>query len=112
MLSLPAPAAGGLDGDRLRDELADAGLGNPGSVELVGDDLVFRDLTESHRSIVEAALSKHTSRPVAADPNNDLAARIQAVHDDPQVSASVKKLAAALLGLNGEAAVAGRPTDR
>jgi hypothetical protein len=44
-------------------------------------------------------------------PDDDLAARIQAVHDDPDVPDSVKKLTAALLGLNGEAAVAGRPTD-
>jgi hypothetical protein len=58
---------------------------------------------------LQAALDAHVpAQP--ADANADLAARIQAVHDDPNVSASVKKLTAALLGLNGEAAVAGRPT--
>jgi hypothetical protein len=58
---------------------------------------------------VQSALDAHVpQQPGNADA--DLAARIQAVHDDPNVSAGVKKLTAALLGLNGEAAVAGRPT--
>jgi hypothetical protein len=61
-------------------------------------------------SALQAALDAHTPA-VAPTPDDDLAARIKAVHDDPQVSASVKKLTAALLGLNGESAVAGRPTD-
>jgi len=46
------------------------------------------------------------------DPSDALTARIQSVHDDPQVSASVKKLAAALLGVGSDSAVAGRPTTR
>jgi hypothetical protein len=60
-------------------------------------------------SALQKALNAHVPAP-AATPDHDLAARIQAVHDDPNVSAGVKKLTAALLGLNGEAAVAGRPT--
>jgi hypothetical protein len=59
---------------------------------------------------LQAALDAHVPA-TTPDADADLAARIQAVHDDPNVSASVKKLTAALLGLNGEAAVAGRPTD-
>jgi hypothetical protein len=59
---------------------------------------------------LQAALDAHVPPPPAPSADDDLAARIQAVHDDPNVSASVKKLTAALLGLNGEAAVAGRPT--
>jgi hypothetical protein len=61
-------------------------------------------------SALQKALDAHTPAP-APTPDDDLAARIQAVHDDPNVSAGVKKLTAALLGLNGEAAVAGRPTS-
>jgi hypothetical protein len=61
-------------------------------------------------SALQAALDAHVPAPTAT-PDDDLAARIQAVHDDPNVPDSVKKLTAALLGLNGEAAVAGRPTD-
>jgi hypothetical protein len=59
---------------------------------------------------LQAALDAHVPAPTAT-PDDDLAARIQAVHDDPNVPDAVKKLTAALLGLNGEAAVAGRPTD-
>jgi hypothetical protein len=70
---------------------------------------VDRDTVDG--AAVQAALDAHVPAPPPS-PDDDLAARIQAVHDDPNVSAGVKKLTAALLGLNGEAAVAGRPTER
>lgn len=86
----------------------------------VGTDLVASDtevVVASEDSTVtaaqlKAAVDAHVVPAAPADPDSDLATRIRAVHDDPQVSASVKKLTAALLGLNGDSAVAGRPTDR
>jgi hypothetical protein len=60
--------------------------------------------------VLDTAMQAEADQQQPSDPSDDLAVRIRAVHDDPQVSASVKKLTAALLGLNGEAAVAGRPT--
>jgi hypothetical protein len=107
MIQVPAPAA--VHGDALTAELAAAGVPDAG-VTLVGDELHI-DAPDSARSKVEQVVAAHVPPPPPTAPDDDLAARIQAVHDDPQVSASVKKLTAALLGLNGESAVAGRPTD-
>jgi hypothetical protein len=108
VLRLPAPAA--LNGDQLSAELLAAGA--PSDVGLSGDDLLVFDASEAQEQTVASVVAVHTpSSAPAPDPDADLAARIQAVHDDPNVSSGVKKLTAALLGLNGEAAVAGRPTD-
>lgn len=73
----------------------------------------FYDVQDENadEATVRQALAAHVPA-TPTTPDDDLAARIKTVHDDPQVSVSVKRLAAALLGLNGEAAVAGRPTDR
>jgi hypothetical protein len=70
---------------------------------------------EVEADVPEADLRKAVDAapaPTSTSADDALAGRIKAVHDDPQVSASVKKLAAALLGLDGDAAVAGRPTGR
>jgi hypothetical protein len=97
-----------LNGKAIRlDQLA-AEVGTPLSasdteVVVTGEDSTVTATT------LQAALDAHVPAP-QVEPDADLAARIQAVHDDPNVSAGVKKLTAALLGLNGEAAVAGRPT--
>lgn len=107
MIDLPVPAA--LNGRQLQDELHAAGLGDA-EVAVLDDRLQVTGTDDE--TTVRAVVERHVpaGTPVQ-DPDADLALRIQAVHDDPQVSASVKKLTAALLGLNGEAAVAGRPTD-
>jgi hypothetical protein len=107
MIRVPAPAA--VHGDALTAELETAGVPDA-DVTLDGDELRI-DAPESSRSTVEQVVAAHVPPSPTPGPDDDLAARIQAVHDDPQVSASVKKLTAALLGLNGESAVAGRPTD-
>jgi hypothetical protein len=106
VLTFPVPAA--LNGEALTAELAAAGI--TASVTVSGDSLQV--VTDADHSAVERVVKAHVPPPPPASPDSDLAARIQAVHDDSQVSASVKKLTAALLGLNGESAVAGRPTER
>lgn len=106
MIVVPAPAA--LHGDALVAELRAAGIA-VAQVVVVGHDLHI-DAAEDQRPAAVRVVDAHVPPAPQADPDDDLAARIQAVHDDPQVSASVKKLTAALLGLNGDAAVAGRPT--
>jgi hypothetical protein len=107
MILLPAPTA--LHGDALTAELAAAGV--PDADVTLLDDQVRIHAPESARATVERVVDAHVPPTPPTPPDVDLAARIQAVHDDPQVSASVKKLTAALLGLNGDAAVAGRPAD-
>jgi hypothetical protein len=96
---------------RLEDELAVAGV--LGATVILTEPSVgllrVEGATEKDRATVETVVAAHA--PPAESADADLHARIQAVHDDPNVSAGVKKLTAALLGLNGEAAVAGRPTD-
>lgn len=81
---------------------------------VVGDGYVSSDaVTEP---VLRAALDVHVADvdyidPLAvppADPDVDLAARIQAVHEDPLVDANLKKLTAALLGIGTVSAVAGR----
>jgi hypothetical protein len=105
---VPAPSA--LNGDALTAELHAAGLPEA-AVTLVGADLEVSGVDSGDRAKVEEVVAAHVPPPPQATPDDDLAARIQAVYDDPNVPDAVKKLAAALLGLNGEAAVAGRPTD-
>jgi hypothetical protein len=108
MIRLPAPAA--VHGDALAAELAAAGVRDAG-VTLVGDGLHI-DVPESARSTVEAVVTRHVPPPAPTEPDDDLASRITAVHDDPNVSTGVKRLAAALLGVGEDSAVAGRPTGR
>jgi hypothetical protein len=107
-VTLAVPAE--LNGDALTGELHDAGLADA-AVTLVGADLEVSGVDSGDRAKVEQVVAAHVPPPPQATPDDDLAARIQAVYDDPSVPDAVKKLAAALLGLNGEAAVAGRPTD-
>jgi hypothetical protein len=109
MLTFTPPAA--LHGDALHHELTAAGLPAAG-LWLDDGDLIVDGLDESDRTAAADMIDRHTPPAPPVPPDDDLAARIKAVHDDPDVPASVKKLTAALLGLNGEAAVAGRPTDR
>jgi hypothetical protein len=108
VLTFPRPDA--LHGESLTGELHAAGF--PDAEVAVDDDTLYISAaTEADRQAVQAVLDGHVPPPPPGSPDDDLAARIQAVHDDPDVPAAVKKLTAALLGLNGEAAVAGRPTD-
>jgi hypothetical protein len=58
---------------------------------------------------LRTALDAHTPEP-APTPDDELAARVRAVYDAAPAGPA-KDLCAALLGLNGESAVAGRPTD-
>lgn len=106
-MSIPAPPADRRDG--IGQALADALGIDVLDVVLADDTITLPEGADEVRA--REVVAGHVPAPPPTDPDDDLSARIQAVHDDPQVSASVKKLAAALLGLNGEAAVAGRPTD-
>jgi hypothetical protein len=110
VLNIPAPAA--LHGEALEAEIA-ASLGRPVTVVLnpAGRTLDIVGADDADRPAVEETAAAHVPPPPPAAADDDLAARIQTVHDDPNVSAGVKKLTAALLGVDGEAAVAGRPTD-
>jgi hypothetical protein len=109
MIEMPAPAL--VHSQRLEAEIAAAGF--PEVVVILTDRstglLRLDGADEPDRPTMEEIVAAHDPNPPG--PDDDLATRIQAVHDDPDVPASVKKLTAALLGLNGEAAVAGRPTD-
>ena len=107
MMTLPAPAA--VHGDALVAELAAAGV--PASVTLIGD-VLHIDAPDSTRATIERTVAAHVPPTAPIAPDDDLAARIRAVHDDPQMSVSVKRLAAALLGVGRDSAVAGRPTGK
>jgi hypothetical protein len=111
MLILPAPAV--LNGTALASEVETELKLPAGKVSIVQRDseIEISGVEAADEAAVrEVAAAHDPATPIA--PDDDLAARIHAVHDDPDVPAAVKKLTAALLGLNGEAAVAGRPTDR
>jgi hypothetical protein len=120
-MSVTVPAPARADIGRLTAEIATAhGWPEPallrhpydvnGNPADGGEITVERD--DADPQIVRDVIAAHDPTPAPqADPDGDLAARIRAVHDDPNVSAGVKKLTAALLGLNGDAAVAGRPTS-
>lgn len=104
MLTLPAPAPEALDGERLRAELAVAGIADV-DVRLVGDELVFPDLAVSHRSMVEGALSRHMSRPGPPDADAEFRQALEA-------ATTVAALRDALLGKTGPGAEPRRPDGR
>jgi hypothetical protein len=71
--------------------------------------VVADEKTSVSAEALQAALDAHVPAP-PADPDADLAARVRAVYDAAPAGPA-KDLCAALLGLNGDAAVAGRPAD-
>jgi hypothetical protein len=107
VLTIPAPAA--LHGDALTDELHAAGFSDV-EVTLVGDQVEISGVSESDRTKVEQVVAAHAPPPPLPDPDDDLAARVRAVYDAAPAGPA-KDLCAALLGIDGDAAVAGRPTS-
>lgn len=104
MLTLSAPAPDSLDGDRLRDQLAEAGI-TSAEFYLSGDRLTFPALDDSDRTLVESALSAHMNRPAPSDPEAEFRAALTA-------ATTVTQLRDALLGKAGPGAQARRPDNR
>lgn len=104
MLTVPAPDAANMDGDRLRDELADSGLAvSADGMSVAGGRIVFSDLSDSDRQTVEGAVSRHMGRPLPADPDDEFRAAIEG-------ASTIAELKAALLGTKGPGAEPRQPT--
>lgn len=106
MLTLPSPGTDRLDGDRLRDQLAEAGvvLGND-DLYLDGDRLVFPTLNDGQRSAVQAALDAHMNRPLPPDPDAEFRKALEA-------ATTLAQIRDALLGKTGPGAQPRQPNSR
>lgn len=111
MLTVPAPAPGALDGDRLRDELAEAGIAVTVEAMMVNDGrIVFPGLSDTDRQTVEGAVDRHMSRPAPVNPDDELDAALADAAAKPTVEEKVDAMLAALRGQAGhDGRVAGRP---
>jgi hypothetical protein len=107
----------GFDGGTFLTRLDGLGIAHEGEVQADGDGLFVPGVPEDREADAQAVLDAW--EPVVhvdADPDDDLAAAINAVDTsnvtDAATKAALNALKSALLGSGKPAAVSGRPTDR